>query len=80
MELDRRVADAVKRAVRESELRAEEAERWDANGMDATGRRLLQENKSLTQELQLHIQVVHPINCQIAFAIVKLISARTAPQ
>jgi hypothetical protein len=57
VEADRRVLEAVKQARSEAESRAEDAQNWDAAGMDATGRRLLLENRSLAQELQLHIGV-----------------------
>ncbi len=58
-EADMRALEAAKRARAEAEQRAEEARGWDSDGagLDARGRRLLQENHSMVAELQLHISV-----------------------
>ena len=62
-----RALEAAKRARAEAEARAEEARGWDADGagLDARGRRLLQESRSMAAELQLHISVGTPMLIKI---------------
>ena len=54
-EAERRVLEAARKA--RAELEAQLAEKDpEAVGLDASGRRLLSQNRAMAQELELHIQ------------------------
>lgn len=61
-EAELRAVDVAKRARAEADARVEEARSWNADGagLDARVRGLLQENRSMAAELQLHISVRPP--------------------
>ena len=57
-EAERRVLDAAKRARAEVEAQLAEKDP-EAMGLDASGRRLLAQNRVMAQELALHIEACH---------------------